>query len=103
MAALKNLGDWLQGSGWVQALVQSEITNTRTADSFLRVSHVGRTRRAYQLTTVALFTLQQYAYNHCIELLDDAHNEQLESAIGVRKKRRPVFSLTNGQLSCNWW
>jgi len=26
MAALKMLGDWLKGSGWVQALVQADIT-----------------------------------------------------------------------------
>ncbi len=25
MAALKTIGDWLQGSGWAQALVQAEI------------------------------------------------------------------------------
>jgi len=35
MAALKRLGDWLQGSGWVQALVQAEIVTAGTADSFL--------------------------------------------------------------------
>ncbi|KAJ8385807.1 hypothetical protein AAFF_G00181630 [Aldrovandia affinis] len=46
MVALKTLGDWLQGSGWVQALVQAEIATAGTADSFLRASHVLRTRRA---------------------------------------------------------
>ena len=35
MAALKTLGDWLRGSGWVQALVQAEIATPETADSFL--------------------------------------------------------------------
>ena len=25
MAALKTIGDWLQGSAWVQALVQADI------------------------------------------------------------------------------
>ena len=34
MAALKTLGDWLRGSGWVQALVQAEIATSGTADSF---------------------------------------------------------------------
>ncbi|QQP53211.1 uncharacterized protein LOC103506659 [Caligus rogercresseyi] len=33
MAALKTLGDWLKGSGWVQALVQAEIATAGTADS----------------------------------------------------------------------
>ena len=50
MTALKTLGDWLQGSGWVQALVQAE---TATADSFLRASHVSRNRRAHQVTLLS--------------------------------------------------
>ena len=33
MAAMKTLSEWLQGSGWVQALVQAQITSTGTADS----------------------------------------------------------------------
>ena len=36
MAALKTLGDWLRGSGWVKALVQAEIATPGTAESFLR-------------------------------------------------------------------
>ena len=35
MAALKMLGDWLQRSAWVQALVQAEIATPGMADSFL--------------------------------------------------------------------
>ena len=65
MAALKTLGDWLQGSGWVQALVQAEIATAGTANSFLRASHVLRTRRAHQVTAAALYILQHHAYKHC--------------------------------------
>ena len=78
MAALKTLGDWLQGSGWVQALVQAEITSAGTADSFLRASHVSRTRRAHQVTAAALFALQQRAYKHYFDQLIDTRNEQLK-------------------------
>ena len=45
MAALKMLGDWLNGNGWVQALVQAEITTPGTADSFLKAAHVAQTRQ----------------------------------------------------------
>ena len=55
MAALKMLGDWLKGSGWVQALVQAEITTQGTADSFLKAAHVVRTRQAHQVTASALY------------------------------------------------
>ena len=77
MAALTTRGNWLQGSGWVQALVQAEITSAVTADSFLRASHVSRTRRAHQVTAAALWTLQRRAYDHCFEL-SDKRNEELE-------------------------
>ena len=63
MAALKTIGDWLKGSGWVQALVQAEITTAGTADSFLRASHVARTRRAHQITAAALYILKHRAYD----------------------------------------
>ena len=63
MAALKTLGVWLQGSGWVQA----EIATAGTADSFLRASHVLHTRRAHQVTAAALYILQHRAYNrYCL-------------------------------------
>ncbi|KAL7408249.1 hypothetical protein ABVT39_020345 [Epinephelus coioides] len=65
MAALKTLGDWLQGSGWVEALVQAEITTAGTADSFVRASHVTRSRRAHQVTAAAVYILQHRAYNNC--------------------------------------
>ena len=62
MAALKTLGDWLRGSAWVQALVQTEIATPGTADSFLRAAHGTRTRRAHQITAIALHILQHRAY-----------------------------------------
>ena len=40
MAVLKMLGDWLKGSGWVQALVRADITTPSTADSYLQAAHV---------------------------------------------------------------
>lgn len=80
MAALKTLDDWLRESVWVQALVQAEITTSGTADSFLRASYVGRTRRVHQETAEFLFTLQQNSYNHSIDQLGDPSIEQLEFA-----------------------
>ena len=77
MAALKTVGDWLQGSGWVQALVQAEITSAGSAYSFLRASHVSRTRRAHQVTAAALSTLQRRAYDHYLEMSDE-RDEELE-------------------------
>ena len=64
LAALKALGTWIEGSGWTSALVQAGITTPGTADSFLKASHVSRTRHAHQITACALYTLMDKAYKH---------------------------------------
>jgi hypothetical protein len=86
MAALKTVDDWLKESGWVQALVQAEITSAGTADFFLRASHVSQTRSAHQVTAAAIFTLQQNRYNHYIYQLGDAGTEQGEFADWCQQK-----------------
>ena len=64
MATMRTLCDWLQGNGWVEALVQAEITTAGTADSSLRVAHAASTRRAHQVALAALYVLQYRAYNN---------------------------------------
>ena len=79
MAALKAVGDWLKGSGWVQTLVQTGITTVGTADSFLRAAHVTRTRRAHQVTLAALYILKHRAYDsYCHSCTREGQNVQLE-------------------------
>ena len=63
MTAWKALGKWLDSSGWTAALVQAYIATPGKADSFLKVSHVSRTRHAHQVTAAALYTLLQKAYS----------------------------------------
>ena len=36
MAAFRTIGDWLEDSGWMSALVEADITSPGTADSFLK-------------------------------------------------------------------
>ena len=54
MASLKGLGDILKGSYWTEALVQAGVASSGKADSFLKASHVTRTRRAHQITASSL-------------------------------------------------
>ncbi len=63
MAAFRSLSIWLADSGWTDILVTSEVTTPGTADSFLKVSHITKTRHAHQVTAAALYILQQKAYN----------------------------------------
>ena len=62
MGMWKMLGHYLASSGWTIALTDAGIATVGTADSFLKTSHLTRTRRAHQLTCVALHILQQKSY-----------------------------------------
>ena len=57
MAALKVLGDWLDESSWIEALVQANVASAGTAESFLKASHIKRTRLAHEVTASSLHIL----------------------------------------------
>ena len=56
------LGDLLDGSGWCEAIVGAEITTKGCADSFLKCTHITKTRHAHQVCALGLSVLQQSAY-----------------------------------------
>ena len=95
MAALKTVGDWLDCSGWTQALVQAEIATARMADSLLKSSHVMHTRKAHQITAAALYTLQHRAFDHyrlaCSN--DNQTPVSLESWSNERTQNCPQFQF----------
>ena len=91
MAALKMLGHWLSGSGWVEALVQADITSPGTADSFLKAAHVSRTRRAHQITAAALNVLQHRAYDNYCQTQTDQVPLAFEAWCTQRAENIPQF------------
>ena len=105
MAALKTLGDWLDGSGWAHTQVRADITTPGTAESFLRASHVTRTRRAHQVTATAL-----HKCTSCnIEPMTIIAREKIMTEnisfllkIGAIREERNIPSSSIGQLCCNW-
>ena len=62
MAMWNTFGDYLESSGWTSALIQAGIASMGTADSFLKSSHLTRTRHAHQVSALALYELQQQAF-----------------------------------------
>ena len=66
MAAFKLLGDWLNGSGWTNAITEAGLASSGVADSFLRASHLTRTRHAHQVTAATLYILQHRAFSQYI-------------------------------------
>ena len=63
MASLATIGDLLDGSGWTHTLAQANIATLGTAESFLKTTHVTRTRHAHQVTASALSILLHTAYD----------------------------------------
>jgi len=69
MGALRLIGEWLDQSGWTDALVQANVTSAGIADSYVKASHVGRTRRAHEVTVCALYKLLGTAYDQYVQEL----------------------------------
>ena len=66
MAALSNVGGWLQHSGWTKV----NIASAGTAQSFLNGTHVSRTRHVHQVAASSLYMLMQRAYNKYLDNLE---------------------------------
>ena len=71
MAAWKTFGDWLENCGWTPLLVDANSCTSGKADSFLKTSHVSRTRYVHQVTTCCLFILMHKAYQEFCQSLSD--------------------------------
>ena len=63
MACLSALRDWLDCSGWVAAITNSDIAKGGVAESFLSGSKVSKTRYVHQVTLCVLEILLKSAYN----------------------------------------
>ena len=94
MAAFKTIGNLLDSSGWVGALVQANVASPGTADSFLRVTHVTRTRRAHQITASSLYLLLQKAFTGYCNGLEEEHNRpSMEDWCSSRAELYPQFKF----------
>ena len=104
MATLKLLGDWLEDSGWTNALVQADIASSGTANSIIHASHITKTRHAHQVTAASLYTLLQQAYSEdCTS--DDTNAMQLVSLAGRVSIMSVVIGGTREGLyhECSNW
>src|SRR6218665_71354 len=64
MAALKALGSFLGGSGWVEAVTEAGLVTPGSAEALLSASHVRRCRRVHEVTLAALHILQCRAFDN---------------------------------------
>jgi len=93
LAALKALGSWIEDSGWTSVLVQAGVITPGTADSFLKASHVSRTRHAHQVTAAALYVLMDKAYNTYREGVDEGEEPKSFSDWRKQAELKSTISL----------
>ena len=70
MAFLSAIGDWLEGSGWTQALEKGNISTTGRIESFLSGKKVKRTRYVHQVSLAVLLQLAEKAFEEQEEFRD---------------------------------
>ena len=94
MAALKVIGDWLEDCGWVEAIVEAKIASAGTVDSFVKVSHITRTRHAHQITASSLHILLKKSYTqYKVSLECGSQLEEFEKWCDRRKQESPHFKF----------
>ena len=77
MAIWNTIGDFFAGSGWTSALCEAGVATTETAESFLKASHLTRTRHAHQITALVLTKLRKQAWALSSEDSFDAWREDM--------------------------
>lgn len=93
MAAFKTLGDWFDGSGWTSVLVQSGVASTGVAESFLKVSHLMRTRHAHQVTAASLHVLKKEAYQLYTQVTEDDPPMDFQLWCADMRQKSPQFEF----------
>uniref|UniRef100_A0A1X7T7W9 Tesmin/TSO1-like CXC domain-containing protein n=1 Tax=Amphimedon queenslandica TaxID=400682 RepID=A0A1X7T7W9_AMPQE len=94
MAGLKVIGEWLEDSGWVEALVQAKVASSGIADSFVKVTHVTRTRHAHQVTASSLHILLKKSYGQYKASVEPGNQpEPFEKWCEARRHESPQFQF----------
>ena len=95
MSGLRTMGDWLQGSGRVEALVQAEITTTGTADSFLpAASDVPTKSQRLHCTSCSIGLTLTVTQIQKLRVWDLRN--------GAQRGKRAALNTNIGQQSCHW-
>ena len=88
MAIWSVAGDLLENTGWDVAISEAGIATSGVAKSFLKVSHLMRTRNAHQVTLAALFVLKATAWKESSQDLSLSFAEWTEQ---LQKKSSTFF------------
>ena len=94
MSAFKLLGDWLEDSGWIDVIVQAKVASPGIANSFLKASHLTKTRHAHQVTASSLYILLRRSYeSYTMSLMPEESPLTFEEWCCQRSQEIPQFNF----------
>ena len=100
MAALKTLGNWMDGSGWVQALVQAEIITRGTADSYVQPMSPtqGELTKSLRPHSISCSTMPMTG-----TVREKLQRQMISSSLktGATREEKTSLSSSNGQSCWN--
>ena len=70
MAYMSAIGDWIDGSGWVEVFQKATVTTPGRIEGFLSGTKVKRSRYAYQVSLATLKRLAKKAFVNQTEYHD---------------------------------
>ena len=77
MLCEKLLGDWVRDSGWVEILIDADVTSPGRAEALVKGAHVTRTRYAHQVTALSLSIFRKDAYTRYTAVCEENGAELL--------------------------
>ena len=91
MALWSTIGEILDSSGWTTALCDAGVASPGIADSFLKASHLTRTRHAHQVTLIALSRLQRDAWQNFISSCSESDQVSFKAWREDMISKSPTF------------
>ena len=98
ITGFKALGHWLEGSGGVEVLQEALVTTPGIAQSFLKASHVTRTRHAHQVTACALYIILKKAYDRYVANNSEESTDTFSAWCERQKTGSPQFMYWHTSL-----
>ncbi len=92
-AALDMVGDWLEETGWTAALTKANVASAGKAESFLKASHITRTRYSHQVTAAALYILMNKAYDEYCDSVRADEKMPFEDWCTSKAAKHPQFKF----------
>ena len=100
-ALLRLIGNALKNSEWSQVIVHADIFTSGVADNLLAASHIKKTRRAHDITSLTLWSRQASDEQgiHHLTLLKSHGSKQFKTSVCARFLGNEEFGKAINRLN----